>query len=182
MRLSTEPELRSNPRRKRPSAISRSTPTLPRESDGTTKLQWSGSTRQSLRCPVAIASGRSTLSVQKPGNGIRPDALVALREWSDRSRREQIESRPARRRQEVVTVREKQCVFIRQRGGGRRRLDCPKTFLLPDQDAGEPHSEPAGGPFSATDRFMNNTANVTTNVNAAAIQKASKKASEDACC
>ena len=44
------------------------------------------------------------------------------------------------------------------------------------------HSEPAGPPFSATDRFMNNTANVTTNVNTAAIQKTSKKASEDACC
>jgi len=33
------------------------------------------------------------------------------------------------------------------------------------------HSEAAGPPFSATDRFMNNTANATKNVNTAAIQK-----------
>jgi hypothetical protein len=44
------------------------------------------------------------------------------------------------------------------------------------------HSGPACPPFSATERFINNTANVTTNVNTAAIQKVSKYASEDACC
>ena len=48
--------------------------------------------------------------------------------------------------------------------------------------AAKPHSEPAGAAFSATDRFMNNTAKMTTNVNTAAIQKVSKNASEDACC
>src|ERR1700722_10915632 len=36
------------------------------------------------------------------------------------------------------------------------------------------HSGPACPPFSATERFINNTANVTTNVNTAAIQKTSK--------
>jgi hypothetical protein len=36
------------------------------------------------------------------------------------------------------------------------------------------HSVPTGPPFSATERFINNTANVTTNVNTAAIQKVSK--------
>ena len=37
-------------------------------------------------------------------------------------------------------------------------------------------------PFSATERFIKSTANVTKNVNTAAIQKVSKYASEDACC
>ena len=37
-----------------------------------------------------------------------------------------------------------------------------------------PHSEPPRAPFSATERFINNTANATTNVNTAAIQKVSK--------
>jgi hypothetical protein len=36
------------------------------------------------------------------------------------------------------------------------------------------HSEPTRAPFSATERFMNNTANATANVNAATIQKVSK--------
>lgn len=36
------------------------------------------------------------------------------------------------------------------------------------------HSVLTGPPFSATERFINNTANATTNVNTAAIQKVSK--------
>lgn len=50
-------------------------------------------------------------SPQKSGIGIRPDTLVALRELWDRSRPGQIESGPARRRQGLATVREKQHVF-----------------------------------------------------------------------
>jgi hypothetical protein len=36
------------------------------------------------------------------------------------------------------------------------------------------HSEPTRAPFSATERFINNTANATTNVSTADIQKTSK--------
>ena len=36
------------------------------------------------------------------------------------------------------------------------------------------HSEPTGLPFSATERFINNTANATQNVSTAIIQKVSK--------
>jgi hypothetical protein len=52
----------------------------------------------------------------------------------------------------------------------------------PDAGSRALHSPPTRAPFSATERFMNNTANVTTKVNTAAIQKQSKKAREDACC
>jgi hypothetical protein len=55
--------------------------------------------------------GNQHWSPQRAGIGIRPDTLVALRELWDRTRPGQIESGPARRRQGLVTVREKQHIF-----------------------------------------------------------------------